>query len=112
MIPHDKAIELENIVSKLFNCQRYDFNGLINSDFFEEHPFDAAIMILSYLYAKKPNDSITKSIMNYKDIFHDEKLKGDDFKEKVTEYIDELKGIVNNYVSTGLEVCVANNSNL
>ena len=51
-IEHKYAIELEMLVRKAFKCERFGVSGLANSDHFDYEPFDAAIMIISYLYPK------------------------------------------------------------
>ena len=56
-IKHGDAISLEKIVCRLYKCSRSDVFGLVDADFFESHPIDAAIMVVSYIYAHNLQDN-------------------------------------------------------
>ena len=52
MINHNDAIELENQVRKLYGCERYGIYGMVDSDYFEKKPIQAAVLVMAYLYEK------------------------------------------------------------
>ena len=98
-ITHGEAIELESQVRRLYNCDRFGVSGLANADRFESHPMDAAIVVISYIYAKELqhseteyNDFLSKydTIFNYPD--------ENDTKHEVRNYINELSRIVDKYI--------------
>lgn len=98
-ISHGEAIELEHYVRKLFNCDRAGVSGLADADNFESRPMDAAIMVVSYIYAKGlevTDHEYDKFLSKYDTIFTypDE----NDAKNEVQNYINELSDIINNYL--------------
>ena len=87
MIKHSEAFELEHIVRRVFNCDRFGVMGC---------PFDAAIVVFAPLY--KINNEI-EEIEQFMDefscyfTFSDYQYS----EEKVREYIDGLKNLVEKY---------------
>lgn len=51
------AVEIEHILCRIFECERYGFGGVVNSDYIRKHPFHALNCGLAYLY---PNSSDKK----------------------------------------------------
>lgn len=49
------AVEIEHILRRIFDCDRYGFGGEINSDAIRKHPFLSMTQGLAYLYAKEPH---------------------------------------------------------
>ena len=47
-ISHNDAIDLENLVRKVHNCERFGMGMYIDADHFETNPFDAALRFLRY----------------------------------------------------------------
>lgn len=97
-IEHKYAIELEMLVRKAFKCERFGVSGLANSDHFDYEPFDAAIMIISYLYAKDLIDSHSQFetfIDKYDTIF--KYLEENNANSEVENYINDLANIVEKY---------------
>lgn len=100
-IEHKYAISLERIVSRLFNfnyCNRDEWN-VISAGHFEYYPFDAAVMVVSYIYAKElPYDKSQLGIFfnKYESIFrYPEKNNADN---EIENYIRDLSEIVAKYV--------------
>ena len=98
-IKHSDALRLENLVCRLFECDRTGVSGLADADHFESHPMDAAIMVIAYIHAKKLQDSETQYdefLSKYDTIFTypDE----NNAQDEVHNYIDDLAKIVEKYV--------------
>lgn len=54
------AVDIEHILWGVFNCERFGFGGIVNSDFIRRQPFTAFFCGLAYLY---PNSSPEKQQM-------------------------------------------------
>lgn len=96
MINHNEAFELELIVRRVFNCDRNGVMGIADADHLERCPYDAAIVVFAPLY--KTNSKIDE-IDQFMDDFSCY-FTFDDFqysKEKVREYIDGLRELVEKY---------------
>lgn len=98
-VTHSEALSLEHQVRRLYGCDRAGVSGLADADFFESHPLDAAIMVVSYIYAKglqRSEREYVDFLSKYKTIFQypDEC----DAKHEVTNYINELSEIINKYI--------------
>ena len=98
-IKHSDALRLENLVCRLFECDRTGVSGLADADHFESHPMDAAIMVIAYIHAKKLQDSETQYdefLSKYDTIFTypDE----NNAQDEVQHYIDHLAKLVEKYV--------------
>lgn len=50
-INHNEAIELEHQVRRLYDCDRGGVSGMVDADYFEGHPIQAAVLVVSYIYA-------------------------------------------------------------
>lgn len=46
------ALKLEHLVCNVFDCNYGGIAGLVTATHFENRPIDAAIFIVSYIYAK------------------------------------------------------------
>ena len=96
MIKHSEAFELEHIVRRVFNCDRFGVMGIADADHLERCPFDAAIVVFAPLY--KINNEI-EEIEQFMDefscyfTFSDYQYS----EEKVREYSDGLKNLVEKY---------------
>lgn len=47
MIDHNHAIRIEHIVESALKCDRGAMAGLVDADYFEKNPRDAAVMIIA-----------------------------------------------------------------
>lgn len=96
MITHDRAIQLEHQVGRLYKCDRAGVSGLVDADYFEQNPFQAAILVIAYIYAHRLETSklqYDEFLEKYEGLF--EKTPTDD---QVDEYIKEIKAIVEHYL--------------
>ena len=97
-IDHGQAISLEHIVRNVFNCDRFGLSGLADADHLSHHPFDAATIIISALYAtgRVTNQrEFEEFICRYSDVFdYPEENLNDTILE---QYIDDLRSIANQY---------------
>lgn len=48
------AVEIEHILSNIFECDRYGFGGQVNSNEIRKHPYLSMTQGLAYLYALHP----------------------------------------------------------
>lgn len=97
-INHIDAIELEHIVSALYDCDRYGIAGLADASIFESNPLYAAILTISYFFAqgKSVNEKKLNEFWNkYQVIFdYSDEI---DAKGQVATYIADLKEIIKEY---------------
>ena len=49
------AVEIEHILSSIFECDRFGFGGQVNSDRVRRHPYLSMTQGLAYLYAMCPH---------------------------------------------------------
>lgn len=99
IITHNNAIELEHQVRRLYGCERAGVSGLVDADYFESHPVAAAIMVVSYIYAKELNYSeneYDEFLHKYDTIFR--YPEDNDANREVENYINELSEIVDRYI--------------
>ena len=91
-INHGDAIRLEHIVRNLYKCDRAGVSGLADADNFERRPFDAAIMIGSFIHAHNLQQSETQfdSFLCEYEAFFNSNEEDDD---KVNIFINELSEI-------------------
>lgn len=99
IIKHNDAIILEHQVRRLFKCDRAGVSGLVDADAFENNPMYAAIMVVSYIYAKE----LQSSEMQYNDFLNKYSVifsypEENDAKNEVQNYINELTKIVEKYI--------------
>ena len=94
-INHNDAIELEFLVRKLYRCDRGGISGLCDADYFQHNPFQAAILIVAYLYAKGLENEpyVYKEFLDHYETIFDS-LQTNDESIKIKDYIKELKQIV------------------
>lgn len=76
------AIEIEHILSNIFECDRLGFGGQINSEQIREHPFLSMTQGLAFLYAlypqkRKAYDSFIERFSFYEEMSLDELLSFD-----------------------------------
>ncbi len=45
------AINIEHILCNVFDCERFGFGGIVNSDFIRKQPFTAMACGLSFVYS-------------------------------------------------------------
>ena len=50
IIAHNDGADLELTVRGVYGVARFDMGGVINSDYFAKHPFDAALLALAPFY--------------------------------------------------------------
>ncbi len=63
MNPQIYAVEIEHIMSKVFNCDRFGLSGLVNSDYIRKYPIHSINCALSHLYGK--NNHINGEIESF-----------------------------------------------
>lgn len=98
-IKHSDAIELEHQICRLFKCDQLGVSGLANAYCFESRPMDAAIMVISYIYANGLQSSETQYAEffdKYNTIFT--YPEENDANNEVQNYIEELTRIVEDYL--------------
>ena len=100
MIDHTSARSLERIIRNLYNLpDRGLASGLADADHFASHPMDAAIMVISYIYARNLEDDDARYanfLREYDLIFRDQ---NDHIgADTVNKYVNELNKIVRNYL--------------
>lgn len=62
------AVSIEHILWDVFECERFGFGGIVNSDFIRKQPFTAMACGLSLVYANAANNkriTIEKFIEEY-----------------------------------------------
>lgn len=94
LIKHGDGVSLEFTVRGVYDAQRFDMGGIINSDYFDNHPYEAALLALSpFYYQDILKDEISKFLEKYSLSFEypDEIEDMDKFTE---QYIDELDSLV------------------
>ena len=83
------AVEIEHILSNIFECDRFGFGGQVNSDRIRKHPFLSMTQALAFLYALYPQrkstyDSFIDHFSFYEEMSLDELLSFDT-NEKVID---------------------------
>lgn len=99
-INHNDAIELEHIVSDLYDCDRGGVAGLADADVFQRNPLYAGILIISYYYARRiPVDGhkLDEMLFKYSTAitYPDEQEESTD--KIVQSYIEDLKKVILEY---------------
>ena len=98
-INHNDAVALEFLIRKLYNCGRTGVSGLADADHFATHPMDAAIMVVSYIYARglqKSDTEYDEFLFKYDTIFN--YPEENDAANEVDNYIADLASIVDKYI--------------
>lgn len=96
MINHNEAFELEHIVRRVFNCDRFGVMGIADADHLERCPYDAAIAVFAPLYkTHKEIEDIEQFMDDFACYFTFSDYQYSE--EKVREYIDGLKKLVDKY---------------
>ena len=49
--PQNYAVQIEHILCDIFECERFGFGGIVNSDYIRRQPFSAIACGLSFVYA-------------------------------------------------------------
>lgn len=84
------AVSIEHILCNVFDCERFGFGGIVNSDYIRKHPYSAMTCGLACLYATANSTrraEITKFVENFyffSDMSLDELLSFDS-SEKVID---------------------------
>ena len=97
-ISHNDAIILENLVRNLFRCDRAGVSGLANADHFESCPMDAAVMVVSYIYARnleRNEVQYDEFLSKYSSVFN--YPEENNAEDEVQNYINDLREIVSEY---------------
>lgn len=76
------AVEIEHILSNIFECDRFGFGGQVTSDKIRKHPFLSMTQGLAYLYALEPQkrkaiDTFNENFSFYADMSLDDLLSFD-----------------------------------
>lgn len=95
------AVEIEHILSNIFECERFGFGGQVNSDRIRRHPYLSMVQGLAYLYALYPQkrkaiDDFVEHFSFYEDMRMDELLSFDTNEktiDKCTIQIEKDNGL-------------------
>lgn len=95
------AVEIEHILSNIFECARYGFGGQVNSDRIRKHPYLSMTQGLAYLYALNPQkrkaiDNFVEQFSFCEDMHMDELLSFDTNEktiDKCTIQIEKNNGL-------------------
>ena len=99
-INHNDAIELEHIVRRVYDCDRGGVSGMVDADYFDDKPIQAAVLVVAYLYAHnliQDPYAFDEFLHKYETIF--DYSEENDAKNEVRKYIDELRVIVRRYLN-------------
>lgn len=93
IITHKDGVSLEFTVRNVYNAERFDMGGVINSDYFDKHPFDAALLALAPFYYKgicvnKINNFLQEYYLSYDCVEEIENI--DEFTQQFTDKLDAL----------------------
>jgi len=64
MNPQMYAVQIEHIMSSVFNCERFGIGGIVNSDCIRINPIYSMFLTLTYIYAGA-NSELKKEIENF-----------------------------------------------
>lgn len=92
--PHAIAIDLEDLVQRVYELDRPDYIGLFSADRFEKDPLLAAELILAKLCGKKDvSKDVINFLSNYRSVFD---YPEENFQETTPQdFYNELERIVN-----------------
>ncbi len=97
-INHNDAITLEYLVRRLYGCDRGGVSGMVDADYFDDKPIQAAVLVIAYLYStglvSNPNE-YDEFLYRYEGIF--DNLDKNDLKEEINNYIKDLSSIVDQF---------------
>lgn len=99
IINHNKAIELEHIVCRLYKCDRGGISGLAEAGYFEKYPIQAAILVIAYIYAhglETSYNQFDEFLYRYESAF--QYPEQGSIEAEVKKYIDDLKTIADHYI--------------
>lgn len=94
LIKHGDGVSLEFTVRGVYNAERFDMGGIINSDYFDKHPYEAALLALApFYYNGICTQEISDFLQEYSLSFdYPEEIENmDDFSQ---EFIDKLDTLV------------------
>ena len=112
--PQMYAVEIEHIMSKVFNCERFGVGGIVDSNCIRQNPYFSMVSALTYLYASadtQQRNIITRFIEDYycyselnidKILEFDSHTKVIDGCEYTLGYsngVEAIKSIINNFRS-------------
>lgn len=94
IIKHGDGISLEFTVRGVYDAQRFDMGGIINSDYFDSHPYEASLLALSpFYYQGILKNEISKFLEKYSFAFeYPDEI--DDMEVFTEQYINELNELV------------------
>ena len=95
------AVEIEHILSNIFECERFGFGGQVNSDRVRRHPYLSMTQGLAYLYALCPQkqksiDTFVENFSFYEEMSLDALLSFDTNEktiDKCTIQIEKDNGL-------------------
>ncbi|MCD7824000.1 MAG: hypothetical protein LUG86_08330 [Oscillospiraceae bacterium] len=97
-INHNEAISLENLVCRVYSCDRSGISGMADADYFEGHPIQAAVLVVAYIHAHRMevNDyQYDEFLSKYEMIFkypdeNDTKIEVRNYIHELTEIVDDI----------------------
>ena len=98
-INHNEACDLEALVRRVYDCERYGIMGLADADYFEIHPLQAAILILApkfqrSIWSRKNLPGVIEFLNKYEAYFESDSEYN---SSMVENYIDDLTKLVKRY---------------
>lgn len=96
-ISHSEAFELEHLIRKVYNCDRFGVMGIADADHLEYHPLDAANVILAPLYLNQNNISDVENFIDEQSCIFNFSDNYEYNEDTVRKYIDGLSSLVNKY---------------
>ena len=94
VIKHDDGISLEFTVRGVYNAERFDMGGIINSDYFDKHPYEAALLALAPFYYKGICMEEISVFLEEYSLSFDYPEEIDNMDEFSQEFIDKLEALV------------------
>ena len=97
-INHNDAIELEQLVRRLYDCDRGGVSGMVDADYFDDKPIQAAVLVIAYLYAR----DLVSNPYEYDEFLHKYETVFDypdenNAKAEIRNYIEDLRFIVERF---------------
>lgn len=94
VIKHGDGVSLEFTVRGVYNVNRFDMGGIINSDYFDKHPYEAALLALApFYYNGICKEEISAFLEEYSLAF-DYPEEIENMNEFSREFIDKLDALV------------------
>ena len=94
VIKHGDGVSLEFTVRGVYDAERFDMGGIINSDYFDKHPYEAALLALAPFYYKGICIEEISAFLEKYSLSFDYPEDIENMDEFSQQYIDELDNLV------------------